>query len=94
MKTKTRSTSRRRDEDRKAGPSKKAGVSMSVGASGKKNGLVSSLVTSVMNVGLESFHASLIAQKARVVHLEWRPPAGGDPKKIETLRKIRSFAVR
>jgi hypothetical protein len=32
---------------------------------------------SVINVGLEVFAADIQAQGAAVVHVDWRPPAGG-----------------
>jgi len=32
----------------------------------------------VINIGLKSFYDSLRAQGADVIHVEWRPPAGGD----------------
>jgi hypothetical protein len=31
----------------------------------------------VVNVGLEIFAAELEAAGARVIHVDWRPPAGG-----------------
>jgi FdrA protein len=37
-----------------------------------------------VNVGLESFHAALVAQGAASVHVDWRPPAGG----VERLARI------
>lgn len=40
---------------------------------------------SVVNLGLESFAKSLEEQKVGVIHVEWRPPAGGDPEKIKLL---------
>ncbi|MCP3962014.1 MAG: acyl-CoA synthetase FdrA [bacterium] len=42
-----------------------------------------------INVGLESFHASLLAQEARAVQVDWRPPAGGDRKLMAILDKMR-----
>ena len=42
-----------------------------------------------INVGLESFHASLLAQEARAVHVDWRPPAGGDEKLMAILQRMR-----
>ena len=32
---------------------------------------------SVVNIGLEIFAAELAAEGATVVHVDWRPPAGG-----------------
>lgn len=43
---------------------------------------------SCINVGLEHFHDSLIAQEARVVHVEWRPPAGGNERLQAILVKM------
>ncbi len=43
-----------------------------------------------INVGLESFHNSLAGQGARVVHVDWRPPAGGNEKLAAILAKMKS----
>jgi FdrA protein len=45
---------------------------------------------SAINVGLESFYDSLINQEASTVHVEWRPPAGGDERLQSILEKMRS----
>ena len=45
---------------------------------------------SAINVGLESFYDSLINQGASAVHVEWRPPAGGDESLLSILEKMRS----
>ena len=42
-----------------------------------------------INVGLESFHDSLAASGAEVLHVEWRPPAGGDERLRAILDKLR-----
>lgn len=42
-----------------------------------------------VNVGVEAFHDSLIAQGAQAVQVEWRPPAGGDPELMDLLRRMR-----
>lgn len=42
-----------------------------------------------INVGLESFYDSLISQGARAVHVEWRPPAGGNEKMAALLAKMK-----
>ena len=44
---------------------------------------------SAINVGLESFYDSLLAQDAQAVHVDWRPPAGGNEKLMAILRKMR-----
>lgn len=43
----------------------------------------------VINVGLESFADSLVAQEAEVVRVDWRPPAGGDPELAAILRRMK-----
>jgi FdrA protein len=43
-----------------------------------------------VNVGVEIFFESLVAQGAKAVHVDWRPPAGGDDKLMAILEKMRS----
>ncbi len=43
-----------------------------------------------INVGLESFSESLVAQDAEAVHVEWRPPAGGNEKLMAILERMKS----
>ena len=42
-----------------------------------------------INVGLESFTESLMAQDAPVIQLDWRPPAGGNEKLMAILERMR-----
>ena len=42
-----------------------------------------------INLGLESFYESLISQDAQAVHVEWRPPAGGNEKLAALLAKMK-----
>lgn len=32
----------------------------------------------VVNIGLESFHESILVQNIYSIHLDWKPVAGGD----------------
>jgi FdrA protein len=43
-----------------------------------------------INVGLESFAESLIAQEADAVQVDWRPPAGGNEKLMSILERMKS----
>lgn len=43
-----------------------------------------------INVGLESFYESLISQGAQAVHVEWKPPAGGNERLASLLAKMKS----
>ena len=43
----------------------------------------------VINIGLESFHASFLAQGAASVQVEWRPPAGGNEKLAGILARMK-----
>ena len=42
-----------------------------------------------INVGLESFMESLIAQQAQAIHVDWRPAAGGNEKLMSILERMR-----
>ncbi len=42
-----------------------------------------------INVGLESFYDSLISQGAQAVHVEWKPPAGGNDKMAALLARMK-----
>lgn len=43
-----------------------------------------------INVGLESFAENLVAQGAPTVHVEWRPPAGGNEKLMSILERMKA----
>ncbi len=52
---------------------------------------VKSLLTGevkVVNVGLESFADELRANGTTVIHVDWVPPAGGNPKLAALLAKL------
>ena len=42
----------------------------------------------VINVGLEGFAEELKAQGVAVTHVQWSPPANGDPKLAALLAKL------
>jgi FdrA protein len=42
-----------------------------------------------INVGLESFYDSLVAQTAPAIHVEWRPPAGGNERLAAILARMK-----
>ncbi len=42
-----------------------------------------------INVGLESFAENLAAQGAPVVHVDWRPPAGGNERLMSILERMK-----
>lgn len=43
----------------------------------------------VINMGLESFYKELKDQEVDVVHVEWRPPAGGNEKMNSLLARLK-----
>lgn len=45
-------------------------------------------VPKVINIGAKTFHDSLREQGVAVIHVEWRPPAGGDMNLAELLEKL------
>lgn len=42
----------------------------------------------VINLGLEVFALELHAAGVLVVHVDWRPPAGGDPRLAALLARL------
>lgn len=42
----------------------------------------------VINVGAKTFHDSLEVQEASAVHVDWRPPAGGDEEMADLLDEL------
>ncbi len=44
-----------------------------------------------INTGLESFAESLEAQEAGVVHVDWRPPAGGNEELMSILERMKGI---
>ena len=42
----------------------------------------------VINIGIKTFADALKAQGAEVVHVDWKPPAGGDPQILKLLEKF------
>lgn len=70
-------------------------ISLRFGANKKNEGVPVSLEQlnqplAAINVGLESFYDSLISQGAQAVHVEWRPPAGGNEKLASLLARMKS----
>jgi FdrA protein len=43
-----------------------------------------------INVGLESFYDSLLAQGAAAIHVDWKPPAGGNDRLMSILAKMKT----
>ena len=69
-------------------------ISLRFGASKPGEGLPVNLENfkqslAAINVGLESFYESLTSQGAQAVHVEWRPPAGGNEKLASLLAKMK-----
>jgi len=42
----------------------------------------------VINIGIETFVEDLKKQGAEVIHVDWRPPAGGDIEILKLLDKL------
>lgn len=45
-----------------------------------------------INVGLESFVEDLVKQEVPTVHVEWKPPAGGNEKLSSILERMKKFS--
>ena len=46
----------------------------------------------VINLGLKSFADDLKSQSIQVIHVDWRPTAGGNAKMMAILNKLKSKA--
>ncbi len=44
----------------------------------------------VINMGLESFYKDLKEQDVSVIQMNWRPRAGGNPKMISLLNRLKT----
>jgi FdrA protein len=53
----------------------------------KINLLLNSPIIAV-NIGVKSFADNLELQKIEVVHVNWRPPAGGDQEMMDILEDL------
>ena len=42
----------------------------------------------VVNIGIETFADDLRSQDVEVVHVDWKPPAGGDIEMLKLLAKL------
>jgi deoxyribodipyrimidine photolyase-like uncharacterized protein len=42
----------------------------------------------VVNVGISTFADDLRSQGVKVVHVDWKPPAGGDIEMLKLLEKL------
>ena len=42
----------------------------------------------VINIGLEDFAADLASEGVAVIQLDWRPPAGGNPRLAALLAQL------
>jgi FdrA protein len=42
----------------------------------------------VVNIGVKDFAISLKEKRLPVVHVDWRPPAGGNSELMDALRKL------
>jgi hypothetical protein len=49
---------------------------------------------SVINMGLESFTDSVKAQGVKAVHVDWKPPAGGNDRIISLLDKLNKPSIK
>lgn len=45
----------------------------------------------IFNLGLEVFHDAVEMQGATSVHIDWRPPAGGNLRLIEIIERLKEL---
>lgn len=56
-----------------------------------KNKLFEKPTIAVINLGLESFADAAKSQGAKCIHVDWRPPAGGNPRLIEIIERLKEL---
>ena len=57
----------------------------------EKRGKVGSILTQklkVVNIGISTFADDLRSQEVEVIHVDWKPPAGGDKEMLKLLEKL------
>jgi FdrA protein len=57
----------------------------------KKSGEEKNILTEtlkVVNIGISTFADDLRSQNVDVVHVDWKPPAGGDIEMLKLLEKL------
>lgn len=62
-----------------------------------KQELIHQLFTSqlcVANVGVDVFYQAVLEQGTPGIHVDWRPPAGGDPRLVEVLSRLQGEPLR
>jgi len=47
----------------------------------------------IINIGLKGFYESLKKQNAKVIHVDFRPPASGEKKLIKILNKMTGLSI-
>ena len=62
---------------------------MMAGGCKKKSGAVLPGEIKVINMGITSFAQALNEQGVTMVHVDWKPPAGGDARLMELLKKMK-----
>ena len=87
-------TARGKDAQKIWSPGQRPHISLSLQSSMKGDGPspVSDLLDvplKVINLGLPSFAQALREQEVPVLHVDWRPPAGGDQRLLGVLGKLR-----
>jgi len=57
----------------------------------KKNSEEKTILTEklkVVNIGISTFADDLHSQDVEVIHVDWKPPAGGDIEMLKLLEKL------
>jgi FdrA protein len=57
----------------------------------KKSGKEKNILTEklkVVNIGISTFADDLRSQNVEVIHVDWKPPAGGDIEMLKLLEKL------
>ena len=57
----------------------------------EKNNILKVSSMEIINLGLESLYDSVKTQNIPAIHVDWRPPAGGNLKLIEILDRLKAL---
>lgn len=57
----------------------------------KDNNILEIETMEIINIGLMDFYDSLKKQDIPRIHVDWKPPAGGDTRLIEIIDKLKEI---
>ena len=56
----------------------------------KSSGSILTAELNAITIGISTFADDLRSQGVHVIHVDWKPPAGGDPEMLKLLKRLGS----